>query len=256
MAALKPRPLLVALALLAAGWLLTPAGPTPPLYDGVAYPDEPYRYVDPPHGAPTTKPPGEGTDTVSIVAGRSQAAFAGSSEQLPQVQVTIGAGLLTAPAGARLVHVLVQPHAPTSQPPDARIWGNVYRLTATSDHGPAQFRADTSGVSSIILRAPVGPKPKPVMEYNDGSRWRRLPIAATGNDLYTAPLAGPGEYAVATLPGQPQPVPGSLNGVAAALDRWILIPGIALALLIAAIITIRWTRTRTTRRTDPGQSHS
>ena len=49
--------MLVAAALLGLGWLLTPRT-APPLYDGVGFPDEPYRFVVAPAGAPkTTKAP-------------------------------------------------------------------------------------------------------------------------------------------------------------------------------------------------------
>ena len=237
------RLLLIAFALLAAAWLVTPYGPTPPLYDGVAYPDEPYRYVAPPKDAPKTAAPGPASDDPKMLAGRSELAGAGSNEQLPQVQVVVAEGDITAPTGATVVHLRVRPVAPTSEPPDARIWGNVYRLTATSDKGPAQIHP-AAPTTTIILRAPVGPKPRPMMEYRDGTRWRRLTITQVGNDLYSAPLVGVGDYAVATRPGQPQPVPGTLTGLSGRIDRWVLAPGIALALLIAAIVVIRWRRAR------------
>jgi hypothetical protein len=95
----------------------------------------------------------------------------------------------------------------------------------------------------IALRAPVGPTPEPVAEYFDGAAWHRLPITRVGNDFYTAPIAGVGDYALATLPGQTQPVPGVTPAAnRSGLDRWVLIPGVALVVLIAAIAAIRWTR--------------
>jgi hypothetical protein len=82
------------------------------------------------------------------------------------------------------------------------------------------------------------------MEYtDDGRRWRRLPVTRVGNDIYSAPIAGVGDYALATLPGQPQPVPGTPRPGGSGIDRWVLIPGIALLVLVAAIAAIRWTRT-------------
>lgn len=241
------RLLLVALALLAAAWLATPDRSGPPLYDGVAFPDEPYRYVVAPSGAPATGPPGAAAADIPILGGKSQTAFIGSNEQGPQVQLVINQGEITAPPGATVVHLRAAPLAPTDQPPDARIWGNVYRLTATSDTGPAQIHAAPLTTTAIILRAPVGPTPVPVMEYTDGTGWRQLQLTTIGNDIYSAVIAGAGDYALATLPGQPQPVPGTTTTTAglAGIDLWILIPGIALAVLVAAIAAIRWTRSVT-----------
>jgi hypothetical protein len=243
------RLLLVALALLAMAWLADPTRSGPPLYDGVAFPDEPYRYVAAPPGAPATGPPGAAAADVRIVNGKSRLSFVGSNEQGPQVQFVVDEGEITAPPEATVVHLRAAPLAPTDQPPDARIWGNVYRLTAASDTGPAQIHAAPLSTTAIILRAPVGPTPQPVMEYTDGTGWRRLRLTTLGNDIYSAVIAGVGDYALATLPGQPQPVPGAgtTTGGLAGVDLWILIPAVALAVLVAAIVAIRWTRSVTRR---------
>jgi hypothetical protein len=243
--------LLAASALLAVAWLATPHRSTPPLYDGVAFPDEPYRYITAPPGAPATPPAGTATADAHFFAGTSQPTYGGSNEQGPQVQVVADEGDISAPSGATVVHLLASPTAPTGPPPDATIWGNVYRLTATSDTGPAQIHTGGStSTTAIILRAPVGPTPEPVMEYTDGTTWRRLPVTRVGNDIYSSPIAGVGDYALATLPGQPQPVPGTAHATGGpGIDRWILIPGIALLVLIATIAAIRWTRTTHRRAT-------
>jgi hypothetical protein len=235
--------LLAAVALLAVAWLATPRWSTPPLYDGIAFPDEPYRYVAPPPGAPATPPAGSAVADARFFNGTSQPTYGGSNEQGPQVQIVVDEADVTAPSGATVVHLRTEPAAPTNQPPDARIWGNVYRLTATSDTGPAQIHTSGNSTTAVILRAPVGPTPQPVMEYTDGTSWHRLPLTRVGNDIYSSPIAGVGDYALATLPGQPQPVPGTARPSSRGIDRWVLIPGIALLVLLAAIAAIRWTRT-------------
>jgi len=228
---------------LAAAWLAASRQSTPPLYDGVGFPDEPYRYVVAPHGVPATAPPGAAIGDANVVNGQSQTASAGSNEQGPQVQLIIDQGDITAPAGATVVHLRAEPAAPTGQPPDATIWGNVYRLSAASDKGPAQIHAGADSTTVIALRAPVGPTPEPVMEYFDGASWHRLPVTRIGNDFYVSPIAGVGDYALATLPGQSQPVPGATpTADRSGIDRWVLVPGIALLILIVAIAVIRWTR--------------
>jgi hypothetical protein len=79
------------------------------------------------------------------------------------------------------------------------------------------------------------------MEYNDGTGWHREPTTRLGNDIYSAAIPATGDYALATLPGQPQPVPGAAaDNSGGGIDRWILIPGIALVILIAVIAAIRW----------------
>jgi hypothetical protein len=197
-----------------------------------------------PYRAPATPPPGTAAGDANILNGTSQTAYAGSNEQGPQVQLIVDQGDITAPPGVTVVHLLASPAKPTTQPPDASIWGNVYRLTATSDTGPAQIHTGGNSTTAIILRAPVGPTPQPVMEYTDGTIWRRLPVTRVGNDIYSAPIAGVGDYALATLPGQPQPIPGTTRPAGGpGIDRWILIPGIALLVLLAVIAAIRWTRT-------------
>jgi hypothetical protein len=242
--------LLVSVVLLVAAWLITPAQSTPPLYDGVAFPDEPYRYVVPPPGAPATKPPTSATDDAQIVAGMSQLADAISAEQGPQVQFLIAQGEIAAPPGSTVVHLRADPFAPADQPTGATIWGNVYRLTAMSDRGPAEILVHARSVTQILLRAPVGPTPEPVMEYRDGTGWRRLPLTRAGNDIYSAPIAGVGDYAVATLPGNPQPVAGSKAPASpGGLDWWILVPAVALLVLIAGIVAIRRRRTHSGRTT-------
>jgi hypothetical protein len=156
-----------------------------------------------PAGAPATRPPTSATADAHIVSGTSQLAYAVSDEQGPQVQFIIANGGITAPPGATVVHVRADPTAPSDQPTNATIWGNVYRLTAMSDRGTAQIRP--SSTTSIVLRAPVGPSPQPVLEYRDATGWRRLPATRVGNDIYSTPIAGVGDYAVAWLARPPSP---------------------------------------------------
>jgi hypothetical protein len=251
------RLLVVALGLLAVAWLRAPRWSSPPLYDGVAFPDEPYRYVTPPPNAPKTAAPGSAFGETKVLNGHSGVLFAGSNEQGPQVQLVINEGESTGPSGATVIRVRAEPIAATAQPSDGTIWGNVYRLTAASDTGPAQIHRATNSNTQIVLRAPVGPEPQPVMEYDDGTGWRRLQTTRVGNDVYSAAIPGVGDYALVTSPGQPQPVPGAAvsgsGGIGSGgIDRWILIPGVALAILLAAMAAIRWWRSKADEGTLTG----
>jgi hypothetical protein len=85
------RPLLLGAAALIAAWVLVPSGV--PLYDGIGFPDEPYRYAQPPAGAKTTARPG---DAVGTSAGRNGASTEDldvmSGEQGPQVEIFVSTG--------------------------------------------------------------------------------------------------------------------------------------------------------------------
>lgn len=143
----RPGRVALAAAALAAAWLLTPAAV--PLYDGVGFPDEPYRYVVPPTGYRTTPPPtrafgsvpaakvaagtaagsaatptpgagtgsGTGADTGAGTTGAHSASTRDigvkSAEFGPQVELYVAKGALTGPAGARGYQISAIPVAPS-----------------------------------------------------------------------------------------------------------------------------------------------
>jgi hypothetical protein len=234
------RLLLTALGLLCLAWLITPPMPTPPLYDGVGFPDEPYRYVAPPPGSRPTKPATAVSSDAKVSQGRAAEVLASSAEQGPQILVEFGEGTLTAAPDATTVHVGAQPLAPTVQPADGTVWGNVYALTATSDAGPVQVHVGAGTASGVVMRSPTAPPPEPVIEYNDGSGWRQLQTTKSGNDIFTAPLAGLGDYAVVRLRNPPAAA-GSGGGNGYVLP---IVIGVALVVLAGVIVAIRITRSR------------
>lgn len=123
-----------------AGWLLT-VHPVP-LYDGVGFPDEPYRYVKPPSPSMVTaKPPG--ADAVRVdVAGDTNAEDLSleTGESGPQAMVQVPQGS-TIESGAGPIEAKLTPRAPSDQPPGAFINGNVYDLTVTANGAPVRFSA-------------------------------------------------------------------------------------------------------------------
>lgn len=237
------RLLLTALGLLCLAWLITPPTPTPPLYDGVGFPDEPYRYVTPPPGSRPTQPVTELSSDSRVMQGRGAEVLAASAEQGPQIQVQLGDGTLTTAPNATTIHVSAQPLAPSVQPADGTVWGNVYRLTATSDAGTVQVHTGAGTASSILLRSPAAPPPEPAIEYNDGTGWRPLQTTKTGNDIFTAPLAGLGDYAVVQLRNPPAAA-GSGGGNGYVLP---IVIGVALVVLAGVIVSVRITRARSGR---------
>ena len=199
----RTRLLALAVAALALAWTFTPVMRTPPLYDGLGFPDEPYRYVTAPAGYRHTSPPSTAAQDVPIRAGGSTTYDAVSAELGPQVEVFLNQESLRAPAGSTVAHLRATPVTPTTQPSDGEVWGNVYRLSANTNVGAAAIVAG-GRLDSIRLRAPTGPPPTGQIEFRDASGWHRLTTSKIGNDIYAAPLGGVGDYAVIAPKGQAQ----------------------------------------------------
>lgn len=246
------------LGLLTLAWLFTPPTSTPPLYDGLGFPDEPYRYVVAPPGAQRTQAPSVGEDDGIVFKGVGpQILLPVSDENGPQVQAGIPTSQLSVPAGttqlvARATPLALQGAAPS----DGTAWGNVYRLTVTSDRGPVAATGRPTRDSVMTLRAPSTEQPPPVMEYRPagGAEWRDLHTIRVGNDVYQSPLPGLGDYVLvrlapgATRAGGPAgatagtPETTVARGGHGALLLWVL--GSAFASLCAAILAVRIRRTR------------
>jgi hypothetical protein len=185
--------LLVALVLLGVGWAIAPRS-APPLYDGVGFPDEPYRLVQRPPGTRVTKPPTTAVATAGITGGRNGPLNADSAESAPQVSVTIPAGMLLVPAGtAPPLKLMARPDKPLPAPPGKYLWSNVYDLTVTP---AARFTARADLVATIILRAVTAQQPLPLIARFDGGHWTVLPTSPVGLDVYAATLTSVGRFAV------------------------------------------------------------
>lgn len=206
-----------ALALLALAWLVNPAR-TAPLYDGLGFPDEPYRFVAPPSGYRTTAAPSAAAMTTAL-AGKSASIFdIASLEVGPQVELfikgsTIAATAASSPAAPVTISATAvrSPKAPT----DGAVWGNVYRVSARAAGRAVHLNA-AAGTNSIRLRTPTAPPPTATLAYFDGSTsagatWRPLKTERIGNDIWAAPLLGTGYYAALApadqlhYEGQPTP---------------------------------------------------
>lgn len=215
------------------------------LYDGVGFPDEPYRFVHPTAGAATTKPPTSGAASSAVSNGTtSDSLYVNSAEQGPQVSVFVPAGQVHAP-GARTVRLTAAPMAPDHAPAGARIDGNIYRLAATTTPSSATARYQRGhallGSAGIVLRATTGRQPGPVMIYRPTASqpWRQVPTARVGNDIYRANLAGFGDYALAW--GLHPVAPGSSTGGSSGGLILILVVVFVFA-LIALLVGVRVSR--------------
>ncbi|MDP9239410.1 MAG: hypothetical protein M3O55_02055 [Actinomycetota bacterium] len=235
--------LLIAAAGLLLAWLAAPAAP--PLYDGVGFPDEPYRYVTRPVGdTKVTKPPSWVAVRMPVSDGTTDGFNAASTEQGPQISVFVPTGTLTAPKDAHTLLLRADPRTPDGPADGGKVDGNVYRLTATADIGkPSVARAQDT--IQIIMRATSAKQPGPTMEYRaqGAQKWTRLKTARYGNDVYASSAKGFGDYALVFAPPLPGAAkPAGKSGIAK--YAYVLIVAGLLILLISVVLGIRLARAR------------
>jgi hypothetical protein len=235
--------LLAAAAGLMLAWLIAPAAP--PLYDGVGFPDEPYRYVTRPAGDNrVTKPPGGVAIRMPVVDGTTDGINGASPEQGPQISIFVPTGTLAAPKDAHTILLRAEPRAPDGPADGGKVDGNIYRFTGTADIGKPSL-APVKDKIEIIMRATTARQPGPIMEYRSlGARaWTRLPTARYGNDVYAAAAKGFGDYALVfarPLPNAPRPAATSGIGK---YSTALIVAGLVL-LLGSIVFGIRVARAR------------
>ena len=169
-----------------------------PIYDGIGFPDEPYRFVDPPAGYRHTKPPTAATATIPAAAGRNRdSRTISSTESGPQVALVVPGGAVRTPTGVSAVTVSAAPVALSGDGPPGHLWGNVYRVTFTTDAGPG--RQAPGARPQIFMRAPSPQEPGPdfYVRHGTSATWSRLDTRQSGRDIYQAELAGAGDYVLA-----------------------------------------------------------
>ncbi len=187
-----PRRWFAAGLLVTVGWLVTPQAV--PVYDGVGAPDEPYRYVVGPPGAPKTAAATEGSATSPVKAGKNTSGMSvQTAEQGPQASLFVPQ--LALATTATEIRVSISPKAPDTQPAGGLINGNVYAVTFSA---PATL-TDRAAIATLLLRATTAVQPGPVAEYRAAPTdpWKPLQTSRGGQDAYVASFVGPGDYALA-----------------------------------------------------------
>jgi hypothetical protein len=230
------------MAALFAAWALAPA--TSPIYDGPQAPDEPYRYVKPPPGYPSTKPPTTARAVVPVHNGNNGAQYANTAEFAPQISVYVAPGALGVPPGATSITLTATPLAPTSPlPTDGTIVGNVYRISATAGTTEVPIVGKGNQAATIQMRAPTAKQPGPVFEHLSASGWTRGGrTIRIGNDIYQAsPVTALGDWALVQLNTPPPNAGGASKG--GGINTGLLAGGIALLVIAGAILAIRLRRT-------------
>jgi hypothetical protein len=188
----------LALSVLAVGAVtaIRPANPVP-LYDGIGFPDEPYRWLEAPAGTAKTPPVTPATATVQVTSqGSTDSVRAFSAEQGPQIAFALRDGALAPPAGATSVHLLAQATPnPSAAPQDGALVSNVYRLTATA--APAGTVALHPGSKIIVnLRSDKASNDTVLLETFSGGKWNQQATTRVGTDIYAGTLPAFGDFAL------------------------------------------------------------
>ena len=219
--------------------------PSPPLYDGLGLPEEPYRLVgeDPaPAGAERRLP---------ITSTSSPPVYLATPETGPQAAVALPAGALEVGAGSGELVVRITPVRPDHEPPGKRL-GNAYRLHVTLGGVPVVARPDVPRLV-VQLRIPAATDvPVDVVLREDG-RWSRLATRRTGEHVYTADLPAFGEVAAVEVGQSFRAAPYGAGSAEAAGGLLLLIPvGGAVALLGVALLLRGRRRTGTSQELRSG----
>jgi hypothetical protein len=174
---------------------LTGVAPVP-LYDGIGFPDEPYRFVPARGSGPAATSAqvelkvANGSNTGGLIVNTREAG--------PQASVFAPPHAFLAP-GTAPVTLAVRPVAP--EPPlPGPLLSNVYELSLTSTAGPVTI-SPAAQPPAITMRSTSAGPPEPVFEYRSGptQKWRELKTRRVGRDIFNGTAPGAGEYVLAQL---------------------------------------------------------
>jgi hypothetical protein len=237
------RAVLAGLLALTLGWLIAPHW-APPVYDGLGFPDEPYRFVVRPDGAGTAKSPTTAKTVVPVTKWTAGAASLASAEQAPQVAILIPTGRLQAPTGTKQFTVQAAPITPISAPSGTYLWSNVYAVGATD---ASVTLKDGNPPATITLRAGTAQRPQPTIEYYAHGTWTAVTTIAVGRDIYQASLPSLGDYAV--VGSKPLVVGAQANSGTTSRTGVIILVGAIV--VVIGLVTVGVLRRRQRTSEDP-----
>ncbi|HEX6492369.1 MAG TPA: hypothetical protein VF112_02595, partial [Candidatus Dormibacteraeota bacterium] len=172
--------------LLALTWRAWPL-PSPPMYEGLTAPAQPYVYLHPPPGLGSTGPPSSARATVPLKEGKSPPLDPATSEMPPQAQLLAAQDSFAVPPGTTAVVAAISAvDPPAAAPLGGAVQGNVYRITVTAGGTALTVRAGHT--VTVVLRGPAG-IPTPTVELFASGTWTRLQTVSLGaisGDSYTA----------------------------------------------------------------------
>lgn len=179
---------------------------SPPLYDGIGFPDEPYRWVEPPPGWGKTPAwtPAKATGTVEA-DGTVPTLKGLSAEQGAQIAFQIESGALVVPKGAKSLDAqAVAVPNPPEKPAQGALASNVYELTVKADK-PGALTLAPGRTAIINMRSEKASNEAVVLEMYDKGTWTQVATARVGTDIYAAELPALGQFALVRLPAGVQP---------------------------------------------------
>lgn len=222
-------------AALAAVVLLAGRGGTP-LYDGIGFPDEPYRYVHPPHGYSQRYAPTSARVPVPLTSGTNpHEGLVSSGESGPQVGIYLPPRALVADSALTTVVVTARPIGGGRPPADGVVNSNVYAVAVNPP--AATVRPGLGTNANVSLRQAASEPVVPVMEFRstEHDAWQRVKTVQIGRDIYLGPWSGSGEYVlVQPATGTPQSRrDGGGN------TQLLLILGFCLVVVVGALLAVR-----------------
>lgn len=240
------RVLLAAAALVGIAWWVSPVA-SPPIYDSLGGPADPYRYLNPPpgnsHGSPSSA-----KQDAAVSGGTIAATFISTTEAPPQVQVLIGDGAVAVPAGATKVTISITAVASPVPIPAAvgMLDGNVYQVSVTPDvAGPLTLKSGATP-PTVVLRGPTGSSGAQILRLQDaGGAWEKLHTVPLGSaqDMVAASTSAFGWFALALPKGAGNSGGGGGGGASAVSVVAVVVPAVLLA-LIAVLLGVRFSRRR------------
>jgi hypothetical protein len=209
---------------------LTSASPVP-LYDGIGFPDEPYRWVPPRGSGPTAT---SAQVELKVAAGSNTGGLiVNTREAGPQASVFAPPHAFLAPGTAPVV-LAIRPVDPVPPLPGTPV-SNVYAMSLTSSAGPVTIAPDAQP-PAITMRSTTPGPPQPVFEYRAaaGQPWREIKTRRVGRDIFTALAPGAGEYLLVQLGNttDTKPSRGGHTGLYAVLGATVI-------LMVLVIVGVR-----------------
>lgn len=238
----------VGVLLLGIVWLLA-APKTPPLFDGVGFPDEPYRYVVAPAGAAPTKPVTSASASIPIQGGKSRSVSVMTAEQGPQASLFLAGAAVVTTGAPTSVEVRLAPLAPPSTPADGAIPGDAYAVSAAAEPSGNASISGATNAATVMLRIPKATSQTVAIELLTAGRWEQLTTFKTGTDVYSANLPAFGTVAAVVVTDPSRSVEyGGAHAATKSGGGGIavgpLLAGIVVLLLVALVVGVRIARRR------------
>lgn len=207
--------------------LVSPA--KPPLFDGIAAPPPPFRYISPPPDrASSNQPPLNGEAVVSVHDIKVSGAAVQTADG--QAAAFFPPGSLQPSAGASQIRLRLDLviHPPT--PPDGySLVGNVLQVTVIEE--PSQ--SPMSIVKPYQLTIEIPPGPFDVLQLYDGTNWQVLQTNFESDRYPTVKLSAVGEVAATVRTSHTAALDNASNLIRTGLIIAAVVAAVGLGLLWA-----------------------